>query len=231
MDENILDSTDCSEEIGVSDSEIIEDDTITGTDIMESVSDTVSGDDNSTDNTDIVSLPVDRYNEEIGGYPVYIVNDESENLSEDDVMRSGRYSDYYSFIPNDIAEYFSGVLASMKDTDYYAYYLRDYTSDSYNSYVDYYRLVYDIGVDGDTLISGNYPCIEITKSYESNYNRSDFMTNVTSVPNICYGSFGTLSDLRKGVSHDETYAFLFIAGFFICSFVLHNLFSCLHKSK
>lgn len=234
MDENILDSTETTEEIGISGPEIIENDTSIGADDLEFVTDTDGSDSISSDISDVDETPVfnDRYDEEIGGYPVYIVNDELQSLSDDDVMLTASYSDYYSVLPTEISNYFSGVLANMGDTDYIAYYTRHYTSDSYSSYIDYFRLIYDIQLESGAFVSGDYPCIEISRNYGSNnsYQRSDSTVSLTTVPTFSYGSFGTLSDLRKGVSHDETYTFLFIAGFFICSFVLRNLFSCIRKS-
>lgn len=235
MNENIMDNTESVEEFSVSDTEVVENDSLAGTDDLESVSDTISDNDNSLDVTNVSDLPVfyDRYNEEVGGYPVYIVNDEVQDLSEDDIMLTASYSDYYSYLPTQMEDYFAGILANMKDTDYIAYYYRHYTADSYSSYVDYYQLVYDVNLSSGVFISGDYPCITVTRSYESSnsYHQYETTTHLSVVPDFSYGSFGHLSDLRRGVSHDETYTFLFIAGFCICSYVLHNLFSCLRKPK
>lgn len=234
MNENIMDSTEFIEEIVVSDTETVEDDTSNGTDDMESVSDTDSGNDSSSDISDVTGLSDynDRYDEELGGYPVYIVNDDIQNLSQNDIAPTASYYNFYTYLPSEIADYFSGILANMKDTDYIAYSYRAYDSDGHSSYVDYYRLVYDIKLDSDNIIYGEYPSIQITKNtgFSGHYVRLDSVYNLTTVPDFAYGSFGTLSDLRKGASHDETYTFLFIAGFFICSFVLRNIFSCICKS-
>ena len=188
MDEKIMDSTEFTEEIGVSNSEVIEDDSTVGTDDMESVSDTVSSDDNSTSDSDVSNLPVfnDHYDEETGGYPVYIINDEPQNLSEDDIMLTASYYNFYTYLPSDIADYFSGVLANMPDTDYIAYSYHTYDSNEYSSYIDYYRLVYDIKLDSETVVPGDYPSILITKNvgFNGHFVRSDSVYNLKTVPDF-----------------------------------------------
>lgn len=229
MNENILDSTEMSAETGISDSQSVDFDSLHGVDNVESVSDSL-GNDGSNDG---VADAVGHFDDEIGAYPVYIVDstEDADTLAESDLMLAASYTDYYSYLPTQIEDYFSGVLANMKDTDYVAFAYRHYNSDSYNSYVDYYRLVYDVKLNDGSLVSGTYPCIEVSRGndYGSSYNQIDTTFELTSVPDFAYGSFGYLSDLRKGVSHDETYTFLFFAGFAVCSFVLHNLFNSLRK--
>lgn len=231
MNEDIMDSTEISEEIGISPAESLNSDKVDGSDSLESVSNSF-GSDSLNDGT---SDAVDHYDEDMGAYPVYIIDstEEADTFSEDDLMLSASYTDYYSYLPTQIEDYFSGVLANMKDTDYVAFAYRHYNSDSYNSYVDYYRLIYDVELSEDSLVSGTYPCIEVSRSYDysSSYNQIETTYELTSVPDFAYGSFGHLSDLRKGVSHDETYTFLFFAGFAVCSFVLHNLFGFFNKSR
>lgn len=226
MDEDILDVQESVEQEFISDTESLETDTLHGNDGVESVSNSLGSDGFNDGTSDAVS----HFDEEMGGYPVYIVNteeEEPETLAEDDIMLAASYSDYYSYLPTQIEDYFSGVLANMKDTDYVAFAYRHYNSDSYNSYVDYYRLIYDVELSDGSLVSGTYPCIEVSRSYDysSSYNQIETTYELVSVPNFAYGSFGHLSDLRKGVSHDETYAFLFFMGFAVCSFVLHSLFN------
>lgn len=226
MNEDVLYDTEMSEETSLSYTEFVDSNSLDGADSVESVSD-YSGGDGFNDGT---ADAVDHFNEDMGGYPVYIVNseeEEPETLSEDGVLLAASYSDYYSYLPTQIEDYFSGVLANMKDTDYVAYAYRHYNSDSYNSYVDYYRLIYDVKLSEDSLISGAYPCIEVSRSYDysNSYNQIETTYELTSVPDFAYGSFNHLSDLRKGVTHDETYTFLFFAGFCVCSFILHGLFS------
>jgi len=231
MDENNLFNTELSTETGVFSDEPVETDPISGSDSVESVSDSDS------DNSGYVSSSgsIIHFDEELGAYPVYIVEstEESETLSDDDTMLAVTYTDYYSYLPTQMYEYISGILANMKDTDYVAFAYRHYNSDSYNSYIDYYRLVYDVQVENDSLVSGTYPCIEISKdsNYSSSYIQTETTYELTSAPDFSYGSFGHLSDLRKGVSHDETYTFLFFAGFCVCSFVLHNLFSFFNRTR
>lgn len=229
MNESGFYDTELSTETGVSSDEPVETDPASGADIVESVSDSAI---NDGDNVGI-SGSISHFDEELGAYPVYIVDssEESETLSEDDIMLAASYTDYYSYLPSQMYEYISGILANMKDTDYVAFAYRHYNSDSYNSYIDYYRLVYDVQVENNVLVSGTYPCIEISKdsNYNSSYIQTETTYELTSAPDFSYGSFGHLSDLRKGVSHDETYSFLFFAGFAVCSFVLHNLFISIRR--
>lgn len=224
MDENNIFDTEMSTETGIFSDESIETNPISGADSVEFVFDS----DVNSGGNDGVPSSLSHFDEEMGAYPVYIVDstEEADTLSEDDLMLAASYSDYYSYLPTQIEDYFSGVLANMKDSDYVAFAFRHYTSDSYNSYTDYYRLVYDVQLSDGALVSGTYPCIEVSRGYDysSSYNQIETTYELTSVPDFAYGSFGHLSDLRKGVSHDETYTFLFFAGFAVCSFVLHNLF-------
>lgn len=224
MDENILFDTELSTETGAFSDEFVETDPVSGSDFLESVSDSTVDNSCNDGSADAVS----HFDEEIGAYPVYIVDsiDETETTSDDDLMRAATYTDYYSYLPNQIEDYFSGVLANMRDTDYVAFAYRHYSSANYNTYTDYYRLVYDVELNDGSLVSGTYPCIEVSRGYDynSSYNQIETTYDLTSTPDFAYGSFGHLSDLRKGVSHDETYAFLFFAGFAVCSFVLYNLF-------
>lgn len=229
MDENNLYDTELLTETGVSSDESVETDSISGADSVESVlnSDVNNCGDNGS------SGSIGYFDEELGAYPVYIVDstEESETLLENDIMLTATYEDYYSYLPSQMYEYISGLLCNMKDTDYVAFAYRHYNSDSYNSYIDYYRLVYDVQVENDDLVPGVYPCIEISKdsNYNSSYIQIETTYELTSMPDFAYGSFGLTSDLRKGISHDETYTFLFFAGFCVCSFVLHNLFISLRK--
>ena len=228
MDEDILDVKESVEEGSVSDTESLETDTVHGNDGVESVSNSLGSDGFNDGASDAVS----HFDEEMGGYQVYIINseeEEPETLAEDDVMLAASYSDYYSYLPTQIEDYISGILANMKDTDYVAFAYRHYNNDYNNTYTDYYRLVYDVELQDGSFVSGDYPCIQISKdsSYSSSYVQTEIIYNMSSVPDFAYGSFGHLSDLRMGVSHDETYAFLFFAGFFVCSFVLHNFFNSL----
>lgn len=166
------------------------------------------------------------FNEDLGAYPVYLVDDGS-----DDVMALANYSDYYTYLPTQLESYFSGVLDNIGDTDYIAFAYRHYYNDYNNNYIDYYRLVYDVNVENDSLVSGNYPCITVSKesSYNSGYSQTEETYNLTSVPSFAYGSFGHISDLREGVSHNETWTILFFLGFFTVYVVLRGIFDFILK--
>lgn len=166
------------------------------------------------------------FNEDLGAYPVYLVDDGS-----DDVMALANYSDYYTYLPTQLESYFSGVLDNIGDTDYIAFAYRHYYNDYNNNYIDYYRLVYDLDIQNDGLVSGNYPCITVSKesSYNSGYIQTEETYNLTSVPSFAYGSFGHISDLREGVSHNETWTILFFLGFFTVYVVLRGIFDFILK--
>lgn len=166
------------------------------------------------------------FNEDLGAYPVYLVDDGS-----DDVMALANYSDYYTYLPTQLESYFSGVLDNIGDTDYVAFAYRHYLNDYNNNYIDYYRLIYDLDIQNGQLVSGNYPCVTVTKdnNYYNGYSQTDETYNLTSVPNFAYGSFGHVSDLRKGVSHNETWAVLFFLGFFTTYIVLRSIFDFILK--
>lgn len=166
------------------------------------------------------------FNEDLGAYPVYLVDDGS-----DDVMALANYSDYYTYLPTQLESYFSGVLDNIGDTDYVAFAYRHYLNDYNNNYIDYYRLIYDLDIQNGQLVSGNYPCVTVTKdnNYYNGYSQTDETYNLTNVPNFAYGSFGHVSDLRKGVSHNETWAVLFFLGFFTTYIVLRSIFDFILK--
>ena len=232
MNEDILDVEKPVEENSVSGTESIETDSVNESDSLESDSDSVSDSSSDESYNDVTSY----FDDEIGGFPVYIVNpeeEEPETLAEDDIMLAASYSDYYSYLPTKIEDYISGILANMKDTDYVAFAYRHYNNDYNNTYTDYYRLVYDVELNDNSLVSGTYPCIQISKDsgYSSSYVQTETTYNMTTVPDFAYGSFGHLSDLRKGVTHDETYAFLFFAGFALAYVALRGVFDSLVRRK
>lgn len=166
------------------------------------------------------------FNEDLGAYPVYLVDDGS-----DDVMALANYSDYYTYLPTQFESYFSGVLDNIGDTEYVAFAYRHYLNDYNNNYIDYYRLIYDLDIQNGQLVSGNYPCITVARdnNYYNGYSQTEETYNLTSVPNFAYGSFGHVSDLRKGVSHNETWAVLFFLGFFTTYIVLRSIFDFILK--
>lgn len=242
MNEYILGDNEQSTETVVSDTEFVEDDKSDSKDALVTDSDRVSDSSVSNDVSDVTNEGEESseesedglvseeqtetesstyFNEDLGAYPVYIVDDGS-----DDVMALANYSDYYTYLPTQLESYFSGVLDNIGDTDYIAFAYRHYYNDYNNNYIDYYRLVYNLDIQNDGLVSGNYPCITVSKesSYNSGYVQTEETYNLTSVPSFAYGSFGHVSDLRKGVSHNETWAVLFFLGFFTVYFVLRGIF-------
>lgn len=248
MDEYILDDNEQSTETVVPSTESVETDKSDSENVMVDDSDRVSGSDSSDCVSDVTNAGVETpeenegaqageeqpetsvyFNEDLGAYPVYLVDDGS-----DDVMALASYSDYYTYLPTQLESYFSGVLDNIGDTEYIAFAYRHYLNDYNNNYVDYYRLVYDVDVQNGQLVSGNYPCITVSKdnNYYNGYSQSEETYNLTSVPNFAYGSFGHVSDLRKGVSHNETWAVLFFLGFFTVYIVLRGIFDfILHRFK
>lgn len=157
------------------------------------------------------------FNEELGGVPVVIT---------DDVTAVANYagSGGVSYqLPTYYVDYFSGVLANMGDTDYLSFCTRVYTS-QYN-YVEHYLLVYDLVIDNGSVVAGNYPSIDIHRSNSSSDYSVDYGTySLINVPDFSYGSFGTYSNLRGGMTHDETWAVLFAIGFAVVYSVCHDIF-------
>lgn len=251
MDEYILGDNEQSTETVVSDTELVEDDKSDSEDTVVTDSDRVSDSISSDDVSDVTNEgeesseesedglaseeqteteSVTYFNEDLGAYPVYIVDDGAD----DEIATYATYSDYYTYLPTQIESYFSGVLDNIGDTDYVAFAYRHYYNDYNNSYVDYYRLVYNLDIQNDGLVSGNYPCITVSKdsTYNSGYNQTEETYNLTSVPSFAYGSFGHISDLREGVSHNETWTILFFLGFFTVYCVLRGIFDfILHRFK
>lgn len=245
MDEYILDDNELSTETSVSNTESVETDTDDGENSLVTDSDSVSSGGSSDDVSDVTNTDVETseinegenvgeeqpetsvyFNEDLGAYPVYLVDDES-----DDVMALANYSDYYTYLPTQMESFFSGVLDNIGDTEYVAFAYRHYVNDYNNNYVDYYRLVYDVEVQNGQLVSGNYPCITVAKdnNYYNGYSQTDETYNLTCVPNFAYGSFGHISDLREGVSHNETWTILFFLGFFTVYVVLRGIFDFILK--
>lgn len=165
---------------------------------------------------DALNLNVDSLiDDELGGVPVVDVTAVSEYASTGGT--SYQLPAYY-------VDYFSGVLSNLGNTDYICFCSREYP---YNNdyWVEHYRLVYDLVIDNDSAVSGDYPCIDIYRySSSSNYNVDVTQYSLSAVPAFSYGSFGTFSDLRKGVSHDETMAVLFFLGFFAVYGVCRGIF-------
>lgn len=185
----------------------------------------------------------DLYDTETGGIPVYVVrsdDDTEEKLMDDElggvpVVLTNDVSPIASYASNDgvsyqlpayYIDYYRGVLSNLGDTDYLCFCSREFP---YNNdyWVEHYRLVYDLDIDSDSVVQGNYPCIDIYRySSSSSYNVDYTTYNLTSVPAFSYGSFGKYSDLRQGVTPDESMAFLFFLGFAVVFSVLRSFFRC-----
>lgn len=161
------------------------------------------------------------YNSELGGYPVVIIQDLSGDYG---ISLMADYEDYYTTLSTTWEDYFSGVLANIGDTEYMAYCLRDYVSNSYSSYTEHYVLFYDLEIENDALVAGSYPCIDIYRDGSYGYICDEGVRSLSVVPFPAYGSFGKLSDLREGVTHNETYAILFAIGFALCYSVCTRIF-------
>lgn len=245
MDEFILDDNEQSTESVVPSTESVETDKSDSEDTVVTDSDRVSDGDSSNGVSDVTNASEETpeesegaqageeqpetsvyFNEDLGAYPVYLVDDGS-----DDVMALANYSDYYTYLPTQFESYFSGVLDNLGDTEYIAFAYRHYLNDYNNNYIDYYRLIYDLDIQNGQLVSGNYPCITVARdnNYYNGYSQTEETYNLTSVPNFAYGSFGHVSDLRKGVSHNETWAVLFFLGFFTTYIVLRGIFDFILK--
>lgn len=245
MDEYILDDNEQSTETVVPGTESVETDKSDSENTVVTDSDRVSDSSGSDGVEDVTNTSLETseenedaqageeqpetsvyFNEDLGAYPVYLVDDGS-----DDVMALANYSDYYTYLPTQLESYFSGVLDNIGDTEYVAFAYRHYYDDYNNNYIDYYRLIYDVEVQNGQLISGNYPCITVSKesSYNSGYIQTEETYNLTSVPSFSYGSFGHISDLREGVSHNETWTILFFLGFFTVYCVLRGIFDFILK--
>lgn len=169
------------------------------------------------------------FNEELGGYPVVIMYDMSEEYN---TSLMADYEDYYITLSTTWEDYFSGVLANIGDTEYIAYCLRDYASSSYSNYTDHYVLYYDLQIENDSLVSGTYPYMDIYRdSSYSGYICNEGNGMLSSVPFPSYGSFGKLSDIREGVTHNETYAILFAVGFAVVYCVCTRIFDYVRSMR
>lgn len=218
---NVLDLVN-NEEISESNSESIEIHPNDGKNVDESnILNNNSNGDLSNDNQTNTYLET-YFDAELGAYPVYIVDDLT--LHQDEVSNYAVNNDYYTTLNTTWIDYFAGVLANMGDTDYIAYSLRDYDSGD-SSYTEHYVLVLNVDVENDSLVAGNYNCMDIYRDSNSkSYICNEHTVNITSVPFPAYGSFGNLSDIRKGVSHNETWAILFAIGFAVVYSVCHDIF-------
>lgn len=237
MDENLLDDLQPVEEDSMESAETGTVDTEHSENSLESHVDT-SADSIDSDDFNLENL----YDTETGGFPVYIVqsDDTEEKLIDDElggvpVVLTNDISPVASYASNDgvsyqlpayYIDYYRGVLSNLGDTDYICFCSREYP---YNNdyWVEHYRLVYDLDIDSNSVVQGTYPCIDIYRySSSASYNVDYTTYNLTSVPSFSYGSFGKYSDLRQGVTPNESMAFLFFLGFAVVFSVLRSFFRC-----
>lgn len=237
MDENLLDDLQPVEEDSMESTETGTVDTEHSENSLESHVDT-SADSIDSDDFNLENL----YDTETGGIPVYIVqsDDTEEKLIDDElggvpVVLTNDISPVASYASNDgvsyqlpayYIDYYRGVLSNLGDTDYICFCSREYP---YNNdyWVEHYRLVYDLDIDSNSVVQGSYPCIDIYRySSSASYNVDYTTYNLTSVPSFSYGSFGKYSDLRQGVTPNESMAFLFFFGFAVVFSVLRSFFRC-----
>ena len=237
MDENLLDDLQPVEEDSMESAETGTVDTEHSENSLEPHVDT-SADSIDSDDFNLENL----YDTETGGIPVYIVqsDDTEEKLMDDElggvpVVLTNDISPVASYASNDgvsyqlpayYIDYYRGVLSNLGDTDYICFCSREYP---YNNdyWVEHYRLVYDLDIDSNRVVQGSYPCIDIYRySSSASYNVDYTTYNLTSVPSFSYGSFGKYSDLRQGVTPNESMAFLFFFGFAVVFSVLRSFLRC-----
>lgn len=129
-------------------------------------------------------------------------------------------NDYYTFIEEDILEYFSSIMANNPLNDYRAYHLRHWISSSqyYNYYDDYYYLFYDY--DGESAEQ----CLEIYKANNSSSYRINWGTAEVLEASIMYGTEEQQADLRKGVSYVQEMAFLSVLAIISVLYVIRSIF-------
>lgn len=128
--------------------------------------------------------------DELGGVPVVVVSDTA--------VAVGNNSGYQ--LPEYYVNYFKGVVKNLGNTEYLAFCTREYPYGN-EYWVEHYRLIYDINVQDDMALQGEYPCIDIYRySSSSNYELEQGTYSLTSVPSFAYGSFGAYSSLSDSVS-------------------------------
>lgn len=186
---------------------------------------------NSLPDTAAPTEPVDENITDVPSDPV----DETESADSEEVIENDISSyeiepaDHYTTFPTHVIEYFDGVLQNIGHTEYYAYCYYDFND--INGYDVHNYLVYDLVLDGNVIVPGTYPVIDLMQIHGLNgYTVLETQTSFVMVPDVAYGSFGHLSDLRSGFGHTETYALLFFLGFAVVYAALMNFFS-FHKRK
>lgn len=149
----------------------------------------------------------------------------SESYVEQMLAVTPTSNDYFDFIPDNILEYFSGVMAQYPLNNYRAYHLRHWLQNSqyYSYYDDYYYLFYDFG--GDSAEE----CLEIYKANGSSSYQFNWGTAEVLNASIMYGSDSQMSDFRKGVSYVQEMAFLSVLAGFLVLYIVNAIFKHLRS--
>ena len=130
---------------------------------------------------------------------------------------------YYRLIPEDVADYFAGYLDVNNELyDYAAYGYREYIN---GTYTDTYMLLYDLSIALDgSVVDGEYPFVKIVQ-FEENTSIQYGTTSDVSVPELAYGSYSGLSDLRGGGIYHVTLAISFAVCVAVCFNVFRGFFN------
>lgn len=129
---------------------------------------------------------------------------------------------YHILIPEDVADYFAGYLdVNNAFYDYAAYGYREYLN---GTYTDTYMLLYNLSLEADgSVASGEYPFVKIVQ-YEGNSTIQYGTTSDVGVPDLSYGSYSGLSELRGGGEHYVTLALFFAVCVAVCFNVFRGFF-------
>ena len=160
------------------------------------------------------------YDEELGGYPVVIVNDVSEDneialYALPDGSSGYQVSDYW-------LNYFRGVLYKHLTDDYLIFATRETSGNGYNYITHYWMYVGDLENGGDVTV---YDCYsENSISYVDISTESMSAIDVDSYDTLVYSNLGNVSDIRNGGGVDVSLALLFFLGFFAVYAVCRGIF-------
>lgn len=161
------------------------------------------------------------YTEVVDSTEMVLPEEQETELQEQDTQEEVLHPDgtYYRLIPEDVADYFAGYLDVNNDSyDYAAYGYREYTD---GTYVDNYVLLYNLSVSLDgSVVDGEYPFVKIVQ-YDGDSTILYGSTSDVSVPDLAYGSYDGLSELRGGGVLHVVLAIFFA----VCVAVCYNIFS------
>lgn len=90
-------------------------------------------------------------------------------------------------LPEYYVNYFRGVLQNMGYTEYLAYSTSVYSAE-YRTNITHYYMYYDLTVVDGTVVSGNYPVIDVWY-YNSIYHVDEITRTFSGYPTIGYASF------------------------------------------